>query len=943
VWKKKKLADGSALACDADGKGVEAEKVNHLDAYKEKEEVATVEEVLDVLGPRRTRQEVKEVKKNYVLNEGESKSLPPLCFAVKFFNLNRSAKKNLQGDGIIIVSFDSCTIYNMQGQDIGSVDLVREPKTTDSDNYEECDDHVQKVLLAKAKRGREMYIYPENHVIVGNMKAELRFRVPFDEYRTGAFFLRSFDESKEQSEDTAAKMKDVKFVCMAAMRRQHVGWVTPWKTNAPMAARNTRRTESLWPTNTADAVVLYRPKDPTKKEVAVVVDPVLGTKLRPHQVVGLQFLYDCTMGLRGFKGNGCILADDMGLGKTIQAIGLVWTLMNQGPKGLPAVKKTIIVCPSSLVGNWCNEFNKWLGEGAIDAIPLGDPDKKKAKSALAAFEYAHETRTSVLVASYDQLKIYIEQICKFKGIDLVICDEGHRLKNAESKTSMAVNALPAKKRIILSGTPIQNDLEEFHAMVSFVNPGILKDIPVFRTVYIEKILAMREPEAEGEVKAIGRERSLNLSKLTSEFILRRTATVNRQYLPPKVDHLVIIKLSPLQESLYKHICGIFNSPDRGGQTALGLISDLKKVCNDPYLVRETYPDFFKGVYSKFDTKFGSKLRFVEMLLEDLRASGKDRIVIVSNYTQTLAVMAAMCQRRKWGYFQLDGSTVVAKRQKLVDLFNDPKRDEFVFLLSSKAGGCGLNLVGANHLVLFDPDWNPANDLQAMARVWRPGQNKKVYLYRTLATGTIEEKIFQRQVAKLSLADSVVAGDADAMPDFSLKDLRDIFTYRGEESISDTHDLLACRCAKNFKKIPLHKRQAAKVDELVNWEHHEYVDSITHHKLLLRQKDLISFTFAKETDPKQEIAAGKPAQEVAQVNLTFDSNENSDIDLSLAKRSKPTSDEDDPTHQDEDDDDDAYHGEYEGLAASAAALRDVYEELDQENDDADYKMDVDGDE
>ena len=751
---------------------------------------------------------------------------------------------------------------------------------------------------------------------------QVKFRVGFEEYRTGAFFLRTMEEIKKAENEAKEESKAAaKFLCMAAMRRSHQGWVTPWKTNAPMAARNSRRTEPLWPLNDPAAVVLYRPKDPTKREVAIVVDPVLGTKLRPHQVIGLQFLYDCTMGLRGFKGQGCILADDMGLGKTIQAIGLVWTLMNQGPTGLPAVKKTIIVCPSSLVGNWCNEFNKWLGPGQIDAIPLGDPDKKNAKSALAAFEYSHETRTSVLVASYDQLKIYVNQICKFKGIDLVICDEGHRLKNAESKTSMAVNALPAKKRVILSGTPIQNDLEEFHAMVSFVNPGILKDIPVFRTVYIEKIVAMREPECDPETKVIGRERSLNLSKLTSEFILRRTATINRQYLPPKVDHLVVTKLSPLQEALYEHICGIFNSADRGGQTALGLISDLKKVCNDPELVRETYPDFFKGEYAKYDTKFASKIKFVETLLEDLRSSGKDRIVIVSNYTQTLSVLANLCTKRKWGYFQLDGSTVVAKRQKLVDLFNDPKRDEFVFLLSSKAGGCGLNLVGANHLVLFDPDWNPANDLQAMARVWRPGQTKKVYLYRTLCTGTIEEKIFQRQVAKLSLADSVVAGDADAMPDFSLKDLRDIFTYRGKESVSDTHDLLACRCAKNFKKIPLHKRQAAKVDELVNWEHHESVSTIKQHQLLGRTQNLISFVFLKETDPKQEIAEGKPAQEIAEEKVSF---ENNGETYEVGEKGKKETG------------DDAYHGEYDGLAASAAAMRDAYE-AEEQGEDEEFEM------
>jgi len=171
-----------------------------------------------------------------------------------------------------------------------------------------------------------------------------------------------------------------------------------------------------------------------------------------------------------------------------------------------------------------------------------------------------------------------------------------------------------------------------------------------------------------------------------------------------------------------------------------------------------------------------------------------------------------------------------------------------FLLSSKAGGCGLNLVGANHLVLFDPDWNPANDAQAMARVWRPGQPKPVFLYRTLSTGTIEEKVFQRQVAKLSLASNIVENQTDAVPDFSKNELRELFTYK-ENTLSDTHDLLNCNCSKPLNKIPLHKRKAASVDELANWVHCYDLSQLKQNPVLQRAgAKSVSFVFLKEDDP-----------------------------------------------------------------------------------------------
>ncbi|KAM0895635.1 hypothetical protein ACQ4PT_023723 [Festuca glaucescens] len=200
-------------------------------------------------------------------------------------------------------------------------------------------------------------------------------------------------------------------------------------------------------------------------------------------------------------------------------------------------------------------------------------------------------------------------------------------------------------------------------------------------------------------------------------------------------------------------------------------------------------------------ELSGKMHVLARLLGHLRLKTDDRIVLVSNYTQTLDLFAQLCRERRYPYVRLDGSTSINKRQKLVNQFNDLSRDEFVFLLSSKAGGCGLNLVGGNRLVLFDPDWNPANDKQAAARVWRDGQKKRVYIYRFLSTGTIEEKVYQRQMSKEGLQKVIQQEQAsDKMQDqgnsLSTEDLRDLFTFH-EQVRSEIHENLKCnRCNKN---------------------------------------------------------------------------------------------------------------------------------------------------
>lgn len=212
-----------------------------------------------------------------------------------------------------------------------------------------------------------------------------------------------------------------------------------------------------------------------------------------------------------------------------------------------------------------------------------------------------------------------------------------------------------------------------------------------------------------------------------------------------------------------------------------------------------------------------RLIYKRRMLASIRASTNDKIVLISNYTSTLDLFAALCRSRNYGHLRLDGTMNVSKRQKLVDKFNDPEGPEFVFLLSSKAGGCGLNLIGANRLVLFDPDWNPAADQQALARVWRDGQKKDCFVYRFIATGTIEEKIFQRQSHKQSLSSCVVDSAEDVERHFTLDSLRELFQYH-PDTTSDTHDTFQCkRCRKEDGRQVI-KAKAMLYGDTSTWNH-----------------------------------------------------------------------------------------------------------------------------
>lgn len=718
---------------------------------------------------------------------------------------------------------------------------TKKNKTWDGDGILTVrDGHVYLQDISGKDMGRIMYgskLEPGMMLSIGSKEVEVDSEIPRKEYMSGRVFLENKTAPVAPSVPTkqfiplAGKinMETKNAATTAAGGGGITASTTPKSTTAkstsayktPLLEATAIPQKTNIPTPRHDpkapgALVMKRPGSAPKGKqiVDVVVDPILGKHLRQHQREGVQFLYECVMGLRSFNGEGAILADDMGLGKTLQTITLLWTLLKQNPiyESQPVVKKALIVCPVTLISNWRKEFRKWLGNERIGVFVLDDNRKRLT-------DFTMGKAYSVMIVGYEKLRTVQEGLTRGAGVDIIIADEGHRLKTLQNKSGQAIQSLNAAKRVILSGTPIQNDLREFFAAVDLVNPGVLGTFKAFVREFETPIVRSRQPEATRKDIEKGEARGEELRELTSKFMLRRTADILAKYLPPKTEYVLFCNPTHAQANFYKHVLAspVFQSVLGNSESALQLITILKKVCNSPSLlsaqnVNDTPSETVTSLFSSIPPKLArltlnspgmsAKIRVLDQLLHNLRTNTSEKIVLVSNYTSTLDLLAKLLSSLSLPFLRLDGSTLATKRHSLVEDFNRlPASVCFAFLLSAKAGGTGLNLIGASRLVLFDVDWNPATDVQAMARIHRDGQKRHCRIYRVLLKGSLEEKIWQRQVTKIGLADSVMERK-DGVAQFSRDELKDLFRL-DESNLCQTHELLGCECGGRGVS-PLHK-------------------------------------------------------------------------------------------------------------------------------------------
>uniref|UniRef100_A0A673C5N5 DNA helicase n=1 Tax=Sphaeramia orbicularis TaxID=375764 RepID=A0A673C5N5_9TELE len=651
-------------------------------------------------------------------------------------------------------------------------------------------------------------------------------------------------------------------------------------------------------------------EDEETKEPLVQVHRNLVTKLKPHQVDGVQFMWDCccesVKKIEKSAGSGCILAHCMGLGKTLQVVTFLHTLLLCEKLNFSTA---LVVCPLNTVLNWLNEFEKWQDgmedEESLEVVELATVKRPQERS--YALQRWQETG-GIMIMGYEmyrnltqgrnikskKLKEIFQKTLVDPGPDLVICDEGHILKNEASAVSKAMNSIRTRRRVVLTGTPLQNNLIEYHCMVNFIKENLLGSVKEFRNRFINPIQNGQCADSTPHDVRIMKKRAHILYEMLAGCVQRKDYTALTKFLPPKHEYVLSVRVTPIQAKLYRyyldHFTGVGNALEGGrGRAGTKLFQDfqmLSRIWTHPWCLQLDYiskekqgrgffdedsmddfiaseteessmslssadekqkkkkkrgkgknkdsedsdsddvevikewntssrgrngegrnraspveeprpsssqpgspsADWHKEFVTEADAEVIEHSGKIVLLFEILRMAEEvgDKVLVFSQSLISLDLiedfLELSCRAKdedkispykgegKWfrniDYYRLDGSTNATTRKKWAEDFNDTSNTRGrLFLISTRAGSLGINLVAANRVIIFDASWNPSYDIQSIFRVYRFGQRKTVYVYRFLAQGTMEEKIYERQVTKQQIERH-----------FTMNELSELYTF-----------------------------------------------------------------------------------------------------------------------------------------------------------------------
>ncbi len=448
--------------------------------------------------------------------------------------------------------------------------------------------------------------------------------------------------------------------------------------------------------------------------------------LREYQIEGFKWLK--TLSSYGFGG---ILADDMGLGKTLEIISFI--------DSDESMKPSLIVCPMSLVYNWEHECMKWGLECPVYLI-IGSAEERSTM-----IQKINDKKKSLYITSYDSLRRDVDLYQnKFR---FVIADEAQFIKNQFAQKSEAIKTIQSDINYALTGTPIENGLADLWSIFDFIMPGYLSNYSHFKNRYETLILHKDEEALE------------NLQKRVNPFILRRTKKDVLKDLPDKIEDYYYCKMDTKQKEIYDaYVLKLKEDIKMGGNNILALLTRLRQICITPELL---YQESFEN------TK-------VDMAIDLIKSSidSKHRVLLFSQFAQSFPILSKELEKIGIKYFILDGSTKSKARLDMVEEFNT-NEDIKVFIISLKAGGTGLNLVGADMVIHLDPWWNLSAETQATDRAYRIGQTKNVYVVKLICKDTIEEKVIKLQALKKELAESILESDEQVNVKFTKEDILEL--------------------------------------------------------------------------------------------------------------------------------------------------------------------------
>ncbi|GFO08557.1 swi/snf-related matrix-associated actin-dependent regulator of chromatin subfamily a containing dead/h box 1-like [Plakobranchus ocellatus] len=536
-------------------------------------------------------------------------------------------------------------------------------------------------------------------------------------------------------------------------------------------------------------------------------------ELQPYQLIGLSWLR--IMHQQELNG---ILADEMGLGKTIQAIAFIAHLMEEGEGG-----PHVIVVPSSTIENWLRELQRWCPSLKV-IVYYGSQDERRAVRHSIFFQ---GEEFNVLLTTYNMATGGVEDRVLFKKFDFhyAVFDEGHMLKNMSSMRFQNLMKISAERRLLLTGTPLQNNLLELMSLLCFVMPEIFQG----KTDHLKKVFAMITRSSDEKQKSrFERDRIAQAKRIMKPFILRRLKRDVLQQLPKKTEYIEKCTMTPSQQDLYDNLVNKYSleisevTTDENGSDAsgtaggVGIFMQFRKASNHPLLLRNLFKDtklrkMAKAIakepshrergalpkliqedmavmndfelmglckqYPKYLSKFNldpsvivdsGKFRKLDQLLPSMKERD-DRVLLFSQFTMMLDIVEHYLQQKGYKFIRLDGQTPVPDRLQLIDRFNS-EPDIFVFLLSTRAGGLGINLCAANTIILHDIDFNPYNDKQAEDRCHRLGQKREVKIHKLICESTVDEAMLDCANGKLALEQDLTRPEGEEGGEENTKDV-----------------------------------------------------------------------------------------------------------------------------------------------------------------------------
>lgn len=542
-----------------------------------------------------------------------------------------------------------------------------------------------------------------------------------------------------------------------------------------------------------------------------------------YQQDGVKWMIDLHIMVKGG-----LLADEMGLGKTMQAIAFIFGIFEMNSHA-----KILIICPATVIDQWINEIKKFHPKFNVSTKMIN---------------------SGCIVMGYEKYKSLESK----QSFDSVILDEGHRIKNKDAQITKCVKKIRCNSRFILTGTPIQNNLTELWSIFDFIVPGLLGTHLVFEEEFSDKIKDKSDSDASYRY-------SVMLRSTIEPYILRRMKSQIAYKLPGKIDKVVFVTFTPIQHKMY--IKALESNKMRKAMVEkmglLGVIDHLRKICNHPALLTgikyneqgndddnnsiendnnlnnsiendnsEDDSCNYEHIQQTGNSLIDSSCKMIATMsfLKKWKKEGKKVLIFTQTVQMQKIIEQCIC---KYNYMKMSGSTPTAKRNQIVQKFNEDK-NIFIFLLTTKVGGLGLNLTGANRIILYDPDWNPSTDNQAKERIYRYGQKSDVEIYRLICKETIEERVYQKQIYKNCLSKKILSDPRTVM---SKEAMIDLFSYYGSEQ--------AAPKIEDFRNIEIEQDKLVEINDEDNREYSNMKEYNS--REYLNGEELIEYIMRRESN------------------------------------------------------------------------------------------------